>query len=317
MSDPTLMHALFGSTLVVARSGTGKTTLLTNIITEMKKISSNLKVLTINVKDDDYKKACSNTSATNFENLDKAPKKSVIVVEDVIHLSPSQSTQLRETLNYSVHHKTQKCFIVTHHVFKTNVFQLLPYFNYVIFTGSAANTPVARTVLSFFKVEKDQLATWLQEMQKPSKNFSFFFFDCTKMQFFKAETFQDLLQGNHRRLGQGGEDDPPLENSILNFQNRFEQFLAGNAAKNEACAIFSIIIHCIPLKHARLTDLTLKIALQKFKKKVRVSLVDYVLIVVNPEARLTQSAKFLHKYFIKHCQIPSFLIRNKHLNLLK
>ena len=110
---------------------------------------------------------------------------SVLVIEDIITMKKEEEIELRKAINYTAHHKLSKIFCITHTVYNTGLYSMLPLFNYLIFTGSPSNTPIVRHSLSYFKIEKTLVANWLGQLKKIGGQHphSYFFLDCTKMIF--------------------------------------------------------------------------------------------------------------------------------------
>ena len=100
-------------------------------------------------------------NSIDFKELEDAVKKSCVIVEDIIHISIKDEEKLRYAINYQAHHKTQKIICASHAIFKTKIFSLLGYFNFIIFTSAIANIPTLRNILNYFKVEKSEINRWL------------------------------------------------------------------------------------------------------------------------------------------------------------
>lgn len=137
-----------------------------------------------------------------------------MVVEDIISMKKEEETQLRNAINYTAHHKFSKIFCVTHTIYKTGMFSMLPLFHSLIFTSSASNTPIVRAALNYFKIEKERIASWLLELKAWSKRYhpqeAYFFFDCTSMSFCMSR--DKLLPGSTQVIGTLSDSDPRESN---------------------------------------------------------------------------------------------------------
>lgn len=279
----------------------------------------------------DYSKIFKTNGTVNsitFERLRKTKLNSLVLVEDIIHLSTSEEKNLRLSLNYDAHHKRQKIFCVTHSIYKTSVWSLLPFFHYIIFTSSASNLPVIRACLKiFFKVENSIILNWLhqfKELGKEQKD-AYFYFDCGTVKFYFSKNLFDsaasrLLSDttnvssaapSSQRTGEpDNEENLELKKKLL--ESKFEKFCETHPSKSQATAIFSILINCIDLNLIREHDLT--IAFQSKKRttaNMRISLVDYISLLLDSEQKKPNTDFLvLHNYLSKFCTIPSMFILN-------
>jgi nucleoside-triphosphatase THEP1 len=344
--DPLLARLEYGSCLILGRSGSGKSSLLREAIGQLKsfykKTSKNenrfsgftavrnkknkIKLITVNARSDEYDKLGSKKSPPKrleYKSLCKASPNSVVIIEDIISMSASEERCLRQLLNYDSHHKHIKVFMIAHHVYKTSIHTLLGFFNYIIFTSDHTNVPLIRITLAYFKIDSDQIATWLTKFKSSTSNYSsYYFFDCKNLSFNKVTGIENLLQGkNIEPIGTAGivENSTDVVESIKrnNLQDRFDKFVAGQSrTKSDASAIFSMIIHCLPLKLIREHDLTLIFGSKSQSSKLirdRVSFVDYIDVLLTSNKIPDPKIIFLHKFVQKSCQIPKRFIVNQSL----
>ena len=174
MSDPMLLTKAHGTCLIIGKSASGKTTLIKSILKKSIKPTTN--VYTLNVKSSEYAKISDQVFNIDFEQLNTVPKHSIVIIEDVISLTPFQAKTLREAINFNAHHKKQKIFVVTHHVYKTNIYQLIPYFNYVVFTSSISNLPILKLILQYSQIDKQTLEEWAAFFTKKNQTVCLFYF---------------------------------------------------------------------------------------------------------------------------------------------
>jgi len=301
MSDPTLLTQKYGTCLIIGKTSSGKTTLIKKIL---RKLPSSVDIYTINVKNSEYP---NRALKIDFEQLATVPSKSVIIVEDVISMTPAESKALREALNYSAHHKKQKIFVITHHVYKTSIFQMLPYFNFVIFTASNSNLPILRIILQSSQIAKDQIDQW-SLFFKSAHLYSYFIFDSSKLTFLRADNVNAFFQKNFKsHTGVTNITTP----TIGDLTARFDSFLGDHKHKNSAVAIFSILINALPsLKNINPVDLSLQ-CIDRKQKTISISLVDYVISLLRSKSSISKENLFVHKYFMKYCKIPDIFIKNK------
>ena len=318
----------------VARAGTGKSTLLKAIVNQTctkgdsageKKTRefSNLYLLNVDRKDSQvYKKTFPYVKTISFESLPDTNRKSCIVVEDIIHITKKEEVKLRNAINYQAHHKIQKIICASHAIYKNQIYSLLAFFNFVIFTSAISNVPTIRNVFNYFKVEPEQAQKWLLEYKKQGrgKHGIYFFFDCEKMSFnvshlmlFKQIKLIGILgspsTGSDAEIGESNK-----ESQRKQMQLQFDKFVSSFKLKCEAGAIFSIIINCIDPAIVRPHDLTVVFFADKNKRsKKLVSIVDYISCLLNCHEIPSPSFLVLHRFMQSFCYIPKIFILNKYL----
>jgi hypothetical protein len=154
----------------------------------------------------DYKKNCKLGKVerlTGYQGLAKTEKNSAVVVEDIINMTKKDEQHLRQSLNYDAHHKSQKLFCISHSIYKTSLYSTLSFFHYIIFTSAAANVPVLRFTLAYFKIEKSRIESWIVRFTRKCKalgrkRFAHFVFDCSQMKFWMADKLGE--EGQKLRL---------------------------------------------------------------------------------------------------------------------
>ena len=173
------------------RSATGKSTLLKQLVANTER-KTNLYL--VNVKGEEtafYEKKHLKTQSTSFAGIKKIKRNSLVIVEDLISMKKEEEIELRNAVNYTVHHSQSKLFCVSHTITRTGIYSMVGLFSYIIFTGSASNIPVIRVCLRYFKIENEIVTKWLSFIKKHSRRATsnwdpYYFFDCTKMVFCSA-----------------------------------------------------------------------------------------------------------------------------------
>lgn len=333
-----IKNVLFFFSLTSA--GTGKSTLLKEIVktacsvgdsessssrNAKTKLFNNLYLLNVDRKDTSvYKKYYPYVKSINFQDLSTTEKKSCVVVEDIIHISKKDEIKLRNAINYQAHHKIQKIICASHAIYKNQIFSLLAFFNFVIFTSAVSNVPTIRNVFNYFKVESEQINKWMGEYKKlgMGRHGVYFYFDCEKMTFNVSFT---MLFKKVKLIGILGDEfsnsKPESEDgNIKLMQATFEKFVGNLAVKNEASSVFSIIINCINQKFIRPHDLTIIFSNinSKHKKSLKlISLVDYIIFLLSPAEEISAPLLAVHRFVQSFCYIPKMFMRNEQINLLQ
>lgn len=310
--DPTLNKVEYGCTLLIGRSGSGKSYYVKNLFKKIvKNAKKKTKIYTINVNNREYldlfKKKI---TVTDLSNIKEIKHHSYVIVEDVISMTNKENTLLRSLINYYCHHSFLKIFIITHSIYKNGIYSLLSFFHYIIFTGIKSNLPVIRFTLNYYKLENEELQLMLTQFKKKSEinEKTYFIFDTKKLLLYSQlnEQFKNLMTSN--------KNEENMKNpSIEEFQQRFDKFVDDFEYKIKASSIFSIIINCLPLTLIRLHDLTFSFTSSQHSQYVRVSLVDYISCLLNSIETPPTEILCLHKYLKGSCCIPKLFIKNKQL----
>ena len=279
----------------------------------------------------DYKKILGSGKINSiaFEQLKGTKSNSLVIVEDIIHLSTSDAKNLRTSLNYDAHHKNQKNFCVTHSMYKTSIWSMLSFFHFIIFSSASSNIPVIRICLKiYFKVEKSIIENWIYQFKilgKEQKD-AYFYFDCSSMKFYFSKNLLDpscarILSDNSKvstslnSKSEENEKEELLELRKRTLEIKFEKFCEGHPFKLQATAVFSILINCLNLELIRNHDLTIKFKTKKNTEK-RISLVDYISALLDSTNKKThQDLLVLHKYVTNFCNIPSIFILNTNFDV--
>lgn len=306
------------------RSGTGKSTLLKHLVKSLSVSSSVKKLHLLNVGGAEksvYAKYFGSSrvkSLETFENLSQTSRKALILVEDIISISKSDEQLLRQSLNYEAHHKQQKIFCVSHSIYKTSIWSLLSFFHFIIFTSSPSNVPVLRFTLNYFKVDKNQLGSWIKKFTELGNNGQhgiYFYFDCLQMTFNVSENtaFTKL-----KLMGTLGTADTVgnLETSAAEtLQLKFNQLVSGFELATQAASVFNIIVNCIDRSLIRERDLTFAFkSVKPGLKEIRVSLVDYVTALLTTELHVSEPLKVFHTYAKSLCSVPQIFCKNKFIS---
>lgn len=345
--DPTLETLTHGTCLIVGRSCTGKSSLLRTLVGRWQGKSSRLYL--VNVRPDEvaeYKKLTSRAvECLNLEQLKSVKKNSVILIEDIISLKEREQTALREALNYVAHHKRCKVYCVTHGIFKTGLFTASTLFNFLIFTNSPSNIPVVRQALDRFAIEKESISTCLKNMTHFSNSLGrarpdsirriYYFWDTTRMRFGMTEnaflpgtlSYIDGLGGQAAAASQKktgckkSRSEEAAASATSSSQattadrakKYFERFFVGASERRRAGALFEMLMSNPTARRATdLANLTLKFRTgpRRERSVESVSLVDYIHVLLAPDARVTPKLQAVHNFVTSVCQLPRSCIVN-------
>jgi hypothetical protein len=332
--------------LIIGRSGTGKSSLLKKLLDNFPK---NRFVYLINVKGAEIAEYSRGRPGEKIKIVKKLSsggenfqKDSFIILEDLIKLNSKEADSVRQLLNYTAHHKRCKVFCVTHTIYKTGIYSLLPLFHYIVFTSSPSNVPIARSVLGTFKIDKPVLGRWILFIKNGlyDKEGNYFFFDCTKMVFGTSTNF--LQRGQNKVLGSltAGNSEPAaaagwdnfwqpnfggggneLTQTELDVNERlarmralFCDYFSLHPKKQQACALFFTVSSGLGAGRINEHDLSVSFSLRnKIERTKKISLVDYVSSLLDSSnSRPTTDLKVMHNYVKKKCSLPQSAVTNVH-----
>ena len=262
-----------------------------------------------------------------------------VFIEDVIKLKNAQEQTLRHWLNYRAHHQRLKIFVVTHTVYRTSLSSMLPLFNYILFTTTFASRTLLGQTLTYFNMTKEEKAKWLKVLKScPETVGNYAILDCndTSLSHLGTNGHSKVLidQGvgnnnnNNNNNNNSGSLAPSASSSsavagsdngthdsevaLEKMEKKFFNFFTGHACQANAGSIFSLIVRSVPSNAISLRDLSLQFRRRSDKKPVKVSLVDYidVLLTPNPVAGSREEFKVAHNYITSVCKLPQLLILN-------
>jgi len=341
-SDPALDQVSYGTCLIIGRSGTGKSTFLKEMVSRLPR---GRKLYLVNVRSDEiaeYEKihrgGQNSVSTLTLTTLDKMTSNSTLIVEDIIYMKEAQQTRLREAVNYTAHHKSCKIFCVTHTVFKTGVYALLPLFNYIILTSSPANAPIIRKIFQQFSIEKQDAANCLRRFQSAFRDHSatgrspvtlLFFFDCTKMTIGFSD--EGLTPNSCKSLGsiQQSDPTPPLAESTPvtsptqiaapeTSGKLFEHFFPPSSPSySKAHGLFGTITSSsAATRYLNPSTLGFSFPSRDGSSaiRLRVSLIDYIVTALSVASRPNKKIRALHRFLLQRCDLPSTAVVNRYLN---
>lgn len=354
--DPTLATKEYGTCLIIGRSGTGKSTLLKNLVGLL---PAARQLYLVNVRADEaavyeslHPGGAKRVSSTSLLQIPQSSPYSTIFIEDIISMREKEQTQLREGINYTAHHKKCKIFCVTHTVYKTGVFSMMPLFHYLIFTSSPANAPVIRQALGLFGLEKEEVKSYgaalvrhTSEWQKTGNSDPrqiYYFLDCTALKLgysddnLKAGTARYLADGggnDGKRKGpepngaastianDGSGDDDDGKTSVrhprspTSSTSLFDCFFSGAKRNAKAHGIYRILANEASVsRHLRQKDLCFVFKSRRASAAVTaISLVDYISLLLHGSRVPTAEQLALHTFIKARCRLPESSIANKHL----
>lgn len=320
--DPLLLSSQWGSSLFVGVSGTGKTTLMLAAIKRHLKHKnvSGKKIFGINTRGSEYDEL--GLHNVGIERVASLPKKSFLVVEDIIDLGKKNEVLLRTTLNVNLHHKLQRLYAATHSNIKTNLWSNVQYFDYIIFPGEKSNHVNFKSIIIHFRLDKNSTenfsTAFLDQCGKNPKRY--IVLDVKSIAVYAADSLTSMVDQEkncykkiadfENGVGQGVTQETNSSSAPQpDLGMQFEKLIQGYKYRARASAVYSLLKDCI-LQHFEVTpDLLIKVGKQA--AGLSISIVDYVHFLVDPDSGVPPW-KYLtfHRYVTENCHVPKLLIQN-------
>ena len=316
MKHPNLSESDYGTVLFLGNSGSGKTYGLKQVLNVLQKKTPGLPLYTINVKDHEYAKDFKRHRAIDFSQVSKIGANSVVVIEDIINLTAKEELIFRHLLNWDAHHKKIKVFCVSHNIYKTNIYNTVTFFKFIVFTSSLGNLFVMNKVFSYLTVKPEILSDWQERIRSfEGKKGVYFYFDNEQRKLFATNDLTNFKAsreiGSADFAGSAGHGEPGLKKQRDILQQRFQMFFKGRKNAPQAFAVFSIINECLDPRHINPVDLTLQFRSGTELKGV--SLTDYIDCMLDPDPKNYPCKDYavVHNYVSKHCKVPAIFLLNK------
>lgn len=331
--DPVCANSDRGVCLILGVSMSGKSHLVKSVIkhicTKQLKKNSNFStnLYVINSLKNEYSDLlpCIQTQNINLSSCNQILDNSFVVVEDIIGLKLTENFDLRQILNFKVHHDSLRMYLISHSIYKTNIFSLLGYFGCIIISGSKSNLSLIRNLGLYFKFEKKDMQKHENHMLNKDPNIinDYYIMKVSEKKLFYANSINDLLSNNFsdtftdsnskNETNTVNSSSPSSEESTISYTKKeyFERFvflLNGYRFKAAAISIASIIINYINLTKVRLEDLTISFTTKKNKHFL--PLLDYLHCLLSFKAKPNKSIILFHKFIIKKCNIPIMYVKN-------
>lgn len=317
--------------MIIGRSGTGKSTLLKNLVSEL---PTRRHLYLVNVRADEaavyenlHPGGSARVSSSTLLSIPKSSPESTIFIEDIISMKDREQTQLREGINYTAHHRRCKIFCVTHTVYKTGVFSMMPLFHSIVFTSSPANGPIVRQALGLFGLEKEDVKSKCSSLTRHTSEWKkthagdprqiYYFLDCTALKLGYSD--DNLKPGTARYLddaeGVDGADDSDGNCNTEQKSSLFECFFGGGKHQARARGLYRILSAEPSInRHLRQKDLCFVFASKRRSGETKtVSLIDYVALLLHVSREPTQEQRALHAFVKARCRLPESAIANKFL----
>jgi energy-coupling factor transporter ATP-binding protein EcfA2 len=344
-SDPSLENRPYGTCLIIGRSGTGKSTLLKHLVSRM---PPRRLLYLVNVRADESEEYARSHAGgpqrvrhVQLSALREVASHSTIIIEDIISMKEREQASLREGMNYTAHHRSCKIFCVTHTVYKTGIFSMMPLFHYVVFTSSRANLPIVKQTLQRFSMTKAEVSDFVDAIEAAARaaeapnssqdpRSTYFFFDCARMQM--GYSTDRLKPGKTVMLGEKSSGEPgsrPVpasaqdnrteadsgrsadpKNRDTSVAKHFAKFFADARQRETADGVLRLVMNSAAARqNFNPGDLSFAFA-RRDGGREKVSLVDYAHVLTTAAARPTEGQKVLHRFLRARISLPLAAVSN-------
>jgi hypothetical protein len=328
--DPLLFNSEWGSSLFVGVSGTGKTTLMLAALNrhlQLKQLKPK-KIYCLNTRGNEYDQL--GGQSASVERISSLPKRSFLVLEDVIELGKKNEVLLRKTLNVNLHHRSQKLFAATHSNVKTNLWSNIQYFDNVIFPAEKSNHVNFRSIINIFRLGKESAerftGAFLEQCGKKPKRY--IILDVKNICVYAAKSLEAMIANSpncYSKIAQlegeissseMAEVDSQKEVNLLdeekNLSSQFENIIKGYKYRARASAAYSLLEKCVLKKFEMTPDLVVHIGKVKNREgKIKISIVDYIQFLVDPDSgQPPWKYVTFHKFVCEKCHVPKLIVQN-------
>jgi hypothetical protein len=194
--------------------------------------------------------------------------------------------------------------LVVHALHCTDIFQLLPFFHKIIITAALSNVKSVASLLSYFKYDKQETATYLRAFNENKDEYAHFCMDVDKRTITFLANNADEKEMNNTLIDVSAGDDMGLALALL---SQLDQ-------PGKATAIFKLIYKHVK-KRVNTDDLTVRLKSAKTGGYVVVSLIDYLDAITTAAQPRDDQLYSFHKYLEKFVHIPNCFVLNKNYQL--
>ncbi len=206
---------------------------------------------------------------------------------------------------------------MTHHYFKTSLFTCIPFFDVIYITAAKTNAQLIRILATSFQMDQKEKKELLQKFfEADFKIGAYFGFNPETMELTYYSSVSEVIQypfGKRRFDGCEKKKIKPADEDIVSAIKQFGIF-----TNKSMQGVATLIATNAPAGMLDLKDLSMTFAFRKDgkKKKIKISLVDYIFAITSykNEREFSQSylakLKCFHNVISKFCNIPNALVKN-------
>jgi energy-coupling factor transporter ATP-binding protein EcfA2 len=311
--------------LLIGRSGSGKSTLVKWLLKDVRK-----PIYVVNDK----------TSNKSFPKIEWSQLPSLrscaLVCEDIISATKPQVAAMQNLLSFGVHHsKVSPILVVIHQIYKQNIFALVPFFNKIYLTANTGSVTSLKVVLRLFQYEQKEIDRCVKLIKQDEKKFMHLVINQNgeppqlgRVEDFTKKKAEEISNGKtHNEIASAAAE-------------RFLGILDPQKSQY-GLAIFQIIFPELPSKIIQPTSLAITLMKKKERGKkkkktnrsladspmkakghigitkkyqaVKISLLDYIFLLVTPDYPPNTTLQRFHKYLTQTLDItiPQCFILNQ------
>ena len=286
--------------IVVGPSGSGKSSAVRAAL-------GNERFVVLNDRKEDSPFAGAKIS---WERLFKK-ENTAVVVEDFVNASEAELRHLRELVNVRSRQKgLTPVYLIAHSLVGTNTNGLLPFATRILLSAHAGNSQSLSRALSHYSFSKEQREKAKEAFATVSEPFQFFEIDVRHKTFgpFKNSSSGDRgAKGRGRREEIDGRSDSERRQAA---QHTARNLLSLLPSPDLAFAIFHLILPYLP-RSLRPEDLTVLMETERTGRPVRISIVDYVGLLLSDGESPADEISAFHDFMSERVVIPKLFQKNK------
>lgn len=293
---------IFFSVLLIGRSGSGKSTFILNLIKNYHK-KKKRKVFYVN----------STPPKVHFKEIEWSKvlsiKKSFIVIEDIIGLTPKEEKILLTILRESLHHRNNFCLCTCHNTKKVNLTSIFQDFSYFVFSKSMPESVFHfHEILKRKIVVKSELESYInrfkKKMQENPKE-THVIFDGVSLEFLSFEqllnfALQPRKQSSSKKEKESQETPPLFDDYIHIYQGKQEV----------AKILHKMIFQNDKVRHKiKFHDNHLTFSFQSYQ----LSILDCIYMLLFSDIKPSKQYQSFFQFVKRTVHIPQCLIQNVYL----
>ena len=231
-----------------------------------------------------------------FEDLPSELSRVCYVLEDVQNLEKKDREAVFRLLNVTSRQLDSEVHVITHSIWNTGVFSLLPFFTHVVFTSE--------------KINLRQLSQLLKHYLYPDKKtIERIFLGLKKRQYLvlrpRELTFE--VANSDMAGGRGSHEEKfgVSKDTLLRYLSHLPD---GEAYPS----LIDFVLEIVTPGAVRTRDLSVELVTAR-RGKVRISLLDYLHVLNTAGAVPPRDVRLLHDYIRRKACFPSVLVKNRAL----
>ena len=246
-------------------------------------------------------------TAVGFEDLEKL-KSCALIADDLMNINATEFQQLKTLLDrVARHNNVSPVILISHCIGRTGLYSLLSHLCEIWFTLEKGNCQAIALTCEALKFGKTAKNDFITRFLEASEKFGIFILSTQK------RTFEmRVCPPRGGKIPKVVAPPPDLEPYRRTAELYIPHFCADS--KKSMC-VFNYILLKLPTASLHSDDLTISLQRKESKSAQRFSILDW-LVCLEKQIRPSNQMRSLHRYIIRHVQLPDCMITNKYMKKL-